>query len=357
MTAYRGTDQAVRGGRHGQKLHSGVPPPPQGRGMPAAVRMPAVVRTPACHSRRFKGERPIGTATGQQSQPPRPCAKPPHPRRAVLGDASAHTIEGHGGEGCRKGIIPRGIGRGPLIVYPSGPSLISPPPPSESCSPRPLGDVLSCPPPPHGGCRPGALYFVVGRGGQSNDPGNNQHNPQYANYWAPLTRKRHTPRHIQHSPNTPTTGLRERGNDTSRSTGRSGRQNAATRRSMRREERVTVQGPVKEQQPDGMSHRGGGARAIDQTGQAVFLRSLQPRPPPPPRRPRSAFLPTPRALPPRNRALPLCTGQPRPSTDCPPPPPSQRPRRGRGRLGVRGSLHDKSADTSRPLRDGLPGAE
>ena len=45
--------------------------------------------------------------------------------------------------------------------------------------------------------------------------------PQYANYWAPLTRKRHIPRHIQHSPNTPTTGLRERGNDTSKSTGRS----------------------------------------------------------------------------------------------------------------------------------------
>ena len=56
---------------------------------------------------------------------------------------------------------------------------------------------------------------------------------------------------------TPTTGLRERGNDTSRSTGRSGRQNAATRHNMRRDERVTVQGPVKEQQPDGMSHRGG----------------------------------------------------------------------------------------------------
>ena len=47
--------------------------------------------------------------------------------------------------------------------------------------------------------------------------------PQYANYWAPLT-----PCHIQHSPNTPTTGLRERGNDTSRSTSRSGQQNAAT---------------------------------------------------------------------------------------------------------------------------------
>ena len=54
-----------------------------------------------------------------------------------------------------------------------------------------------------------------------------------------------------------TTGLRERGNDTSKSTGRTGRQNAATRRNMRREERVTVQGPVKKQQPDGMSHRVG----------------------------------------------------------------------------------------------------
>ena len=66
-----------------------------------------------------------------------------------------------------------------------------------------------------------------------------------------------TPCHIQHSPNTPTTGLRERRNDTSKSTSRSGRQKAATRRNMQREERVTVQGPVKEQQPDGMSHRGG----------------------------------------------------------------------------------------------------
>ena len=46
----------------------------------------------------------------------------------------------------------------------------------------------------------------------------------------------------------------ERGNDTSKSTGRSGRQNAATRRNMQREERATVQGLVKEQQPDGI-HR------------------------------------------------------------------------------------------------------
>ena len=69
-TRIPGTDQAVRGGRHGLKLHSGCPPPLPGRGMPAAVRMPAVVqmpalvRMPACHSRRFKGERPVGAATG-----------------------------------------------------------------------------------------------------------------------------------------------------------------------------------------------------------------------------------------------------------------------------------------------------
>ena len=50
--------------------------------------------------------------------------------------------------------------------------------------------------------------------------------------------------HIQHSPSTPTTGLRERGNDTSRSTGRSGQQKAATRRNCPGQ--------------DGMSHRGAG---------------------------------------------------------------------------------------------------
>ena len=69
------------------------------------------------------------------------------------------------------------------------------------------------------------------------------------------------PRNTQHNPGAPTTGLRERGNDTSKSTGRSGRQNAPTRRNMRREERVTVQGSVKEQQPDGTSRRGSGAQA------------------------------------------------------------------------------------------------
>ena len=94
----------------------------------------------------------------------------------------------------------------------------------------------------------------------SNDPCSNQYNPG-----TPIVGYRYrtngTCRH-QHSPSTPTTGLRERGNNTSRSTGRSSRQNAATRRSMRREERVTVQGPVKKQQPDGMSHRGAGIGEI-----------------------------------------------------------------------------------------------
>ena len=40
---------------------------------------------------------------------------------------------------------------------------------------------------------------------------------------------------------------------------------------MRRDERVTVQGPVKEQQPDGMSHGGGGAevRNLSQFSAAI----------------------------------------------------------------------------------------
>ena len=96
---------------------------------------------------------------------------------------------------------------------------------------------------------------ALGRQKQSNDPGNNQHNLN-----TPTTGRRRrangTPCHNQRSPGTPTTGLRERRNNTSRSTSRSCRQKAATRRNMRREERVTVQGPVKKQQPEGMSHRG-----------------------------------------------------------------------------------------------------
>ena len=70
---------------------------------------------------------------------------------------------------------------------------------------------------------------------------------------APLTTQHHRGGGGGGYPGTPTTGLRERGNNTSRNTGRSGRQNTLTRCSMRREERVTVQGPVQKQQHDGMS--------------------------------------------------------------------------------------------------------
>ena len=80
--------------------------------------------------------------------------------------------------------------------------------------------------------------------------------------------------HIQHSPNAPTTGLRKHGNDTSKSTGRSDRKNAATRRNMRREERVTVQGPVTKQQADGMSHRGGGGRIVAAKGASSCITSV-----------------------------------------------------------------------------------
>ena len=71
-----------------------------------------------------------------------------------------------------------------------------------------------------------------------------------------------TPRHIQHSPGTPTTGLRERGNNTSRSTDRSGPQKAATRRNMRREEREELsRAPLRNNNPT-ECHTGGAALSI-----------------------------------------------------------------------------------------------
>ena len=56
-----GTDQAVRGGSHGLKLHCGFPPRQVDARGSADARSSADA---ACHSRRFKGERPIGAATG-----------------------------------------------------------------------------------------------------------------------------------------------------------------------------------------------------------------------------------------------------------------------------------------------------
>ena len=105
---------------------------------------------------------------------------------------------------------------------------------------------------------------VLGQRKLSNDPHSNQHNPGTPTN-GHRSRTNGTRRH-QHSPSTPTTGLCKRGSNTSRSTGRSSRQNAATRRSMQREERVAVQGPIKKQQFHGMSHRGGGGLATASEG-------------------------------------------------------------------------------------------
>ena len=56
MTAYRAL---IRPSGEDAKGRSCIlDPHPQGRGMPS------VVWRPACHSRRFKGEGPIGAATG-----------------------------------------------------------------------------------------------------------------------------------------------------------------------------------------------------------------------------------------------------------------------------------------------------
>ena len=75
-------------------------------------------------------------------------------------------------------------------------------------------------------------------------------------------------------------------NDTSRSTDRRGRQNATTQHSRRREERMTVQAPVKKQQPNGMSHGGGvssgGAQAaLPLPGNAELWPGHHLTPPPP----------------------------------------------------------------------------
>ena len=74
--------------------------------------------------------------------------------------------------------------------------------------------------------------------------------PQYISYWAPLLRNRHQQEHRR----------------------RSDRQNAATRCSMQREERVTVQGPVKKYWPDRMSHgKGGGSETTKKYAPEIGL--------------------------------------------------------------------------------------
>ena len=112
---------------HGQKFHSASPPPPPDRGMPAAVRMSA------CHGRRFKGERPIGAATGQQSQPLRPCARPPPPPPARDGPAAPrHRLAAPQASGHKRGRHPPSAD-----VRKAGPP---PPPLTPAPPPAPEGD-------------------------------------------------------------------------------------------------------------------------------------------------------------------------------------------------------------------------
>ena len=129
-----------------------------------------------------------------------------------------------------------------------------------------------------------------GRQKQSNDPGNNQHNPQYANYWAPLTRKRHIPPHPaqprhtndgaprtrkrhqqEHRPQRPT----ERSDPTQHAKGRTGdcpgpRKETATRRNVTwgGHSRKGVLGPAGRESPFlGLCVRSSHLAAVCQRGQ------------------------------------------------------------------------------------------
>uniref|UniRef100_A0A7S4FVW4 Uncharacterized protein n=1 Tax=Eutreptiella gymnastica TaxID=73025 RepID=A0A7S4FVW4_9EUGL len=95
----------------------------------------------------------------------------------------------------------------------------------------------------------GAALFFWGAGGQ----------------WAAKRAKRHQQQPAQ--PQYPSaTGLRSRGNDTTRNTGRSGRQNTPT------QQLLTVPGPVKRQGSDGMSHRGKLVQPQHVAAQEIFPR-------------------------------------------------------------------------------------
>ena len=78
-----------------------------------------------------------------------------------------------------------------------------------------------------------------------------------------------TPATTSTTPSAPTTGLGQCGNDTTRNTGRSGRQNAVTRRSTRRDEGVIVRAPIKKPQPDGLSHMGAGGNKGERAGRGT----------------------------------------------------------------------------------------
>ena len=90
---------------------------------------------------------------------------------------------------------------------------------------------------------------VWGQQEQSNDPHNNQHNPRYANYWAPLTRKRHIPPHPAQPRHTNYWAPRTR---------KRHQQEPRPQRSTESSDPTQHAKGRTGDCPDGMSHRGGG---------------------------------------------------------------------------------------------------
>ena len=96
---------------------------------------------------------------------------------------------------------------------------------------------------------------------------------QYANYRAPLMRKRHTMPHPAQPQHTNHWALRTRKQHQQEHQPQ--RPTESSNSTQHAEEQVTVQGPVSKQQPDGMSHRGAKIRRTSPVRE-MCLRSLLP---------------------------------------------------------------------------------
>ena len=176
--------------------------------------------------RRRRAPRPP-TRAAVSPGPARRAVPPPAPTRRAVSQGRLRTqyraLRGAGPASRPRAAHEPHIRRRPH----SGERAVRPPrPPPSAAGPvnarRPGASVLvlCCPPPPPpppwAGRQPvgsGSLFsdFLRPKGGKhseagdgrpvdrgawtANDPHNNQHNPQYANYRAPLTRKRHIPPH------------------------------------------------------------------------------------------------------------------------------------------------------------------
>ena len=141
------------------------PPPPRGRVMPLAVR----IRCPACHGRRFKGERPIGAATGQQRANhqglvPNPPPPPPVRQAGACGFGGRQSRTTRGSSMRALGSVRRCIGlRGSGRAH--GASLYAPAKmrcaaPVEMVRSRPFLEERGVHPPPSGPLGPGPWFCL-----------------------------------------------------------------------------------------------------------------------------------------------------------------------------------------------------